>query len=64
MDCSEPGNETGVQRASALAPALEGMFQSSGPVFMELPVMPEDEQVPPVPEWAEAAARLGMDCPY
>ena len=53
-----------VEESSALAPALEGMFQSRGPVFMELPVMPEDEQVPPVPEWAEAAARLGMDCPY
>jgi len=47
-----------------LGPALEAMFSRKGPFFLELPVLPEDEQVPPVPEWAEEAARLGMDCPY
>jgi acetolactate synthase-1/2/3 large subunit len=47
-----------------LARVLEGMFRGKGPFFLEMPVLPEDEQVPPVPEWADEAARLGMDCPY
>jgi thiamine pyrophosphate-dependent acetolactate synthase large subunit-like protein len=47
-----------------LVSALGRMFSRKGPFFLELPVLPEDEQVPPVPEWAEEAARLGMECPY
>jgi acetolactate synthase-1/2/3 large subunit len=53
-----------VDDSRALVPSLRDMFSRKGPFFMELPVLPEDEEVPPVPEWAEEAARLGMDCPY
>ncbi len=53
-----------VADSAGLAPALERVFAQKGPFFLEMPVLPEDEQVPPVPEWAEEAARLGMDCPY
>jgi len=53
-----------VADSAHLAPVLKDIFSRKGPFFMEMPVLPEDEQVPPVPEWAEEAARLGMDCPY
>ena len=53
-----------VENAATLGPVLKDIFSTKGPFFMEMPVLPEDEQVPPVPEWAEEAARLGMDCPY
>ncbi len=53
-----------VEDSVHLGSNLKELFSGTGPLFMEMPVLPEDEQVPPVPEWAEEAARLGMDCPY
>ncbi len=48
----------------SLHAVLPSFFRTKGPALLELPVPPEDECIPPVPEWAKKAEKLGMECPY
>ncbi|MFZ2812905.1 MAG: thiamine pyrophosphate-dependent enzyme, partial [Thermovirgaceae bacterium] len=47
-----------------LASALAGFFEGEGPALLELVVPPEDECVPPVPEWGARSREEGLGCHY
>ena len=47
-----------------LASALAGFFEGEGPALLELMVPPEDECVPPVPEWGARSREEGLGCHY
>ncbi|KUL00249.1 MAG: Thiamine pyrophosphate central domain-containing protein, partial [Synergistales bacterium 54_9] len=48
----------------SLDAVLLSFFRTKGPALLELSVPPEDKCIPPVPEWAKKAEKLGMECPY
>ena len=43
-----------------LPAALKKLFKGSGPAVLELPFLPEDKCVPPVPGWCDIARKKGM----
>ncbi len=47
-----------------LGAALPGLFAHKGPALLELVVAPEDECVPPVPEWGIKSRQEGLECHY
>jgi len=47
-----------------LGAALPGLFDHKGPALLELVVPPEDECVPPVPEWGIKSRKEGLECHY
>lgn len=49
---------------SELNAALSGLFAHRGPALLELVVPPEDECVPPVPEWGIKSRQEGLECHY
>jgi acetolactate synthase-1/2/3 large subunit len=47
-----------------LASSLAGLFDREGPALLELVVPPEDECIPPVPEWGALSREKGLACHY
>jgi acetolactate synthase-1/2/3 large subunit len=50
--------------ASKLQDVLQQFFATEGPALLDLIVPPEDECIPPVPEWGKEAKKLGIYCSY
>lgn len=47
-----------------LKDVLPCLFSENGPALLELVVPPEDECVPPVPEWGIKSRKEGLECHY
>jgi len=49
-----------IEGPDEVEPKIRELIKSRGPMLLEIPVVPEDKLVPPVPLWAEKAKTLGI----